>query len=76
MRRKKIEKQLFNFLMWLPLIVIGFYFVGCVFAGNQTGNFINLINPETVFLDMAMFLTGGDLEYMWPTLGQVFFNLG
>lgn len=76
MRRKKVEKQLFSFLMWLPLVIIGFYLIGGVFAANQTGNIVNIINPETIFLEIAMFLTGGDLEYVWPTLGEVFFNLG
>lgn len=76
MRRKKVEKQLFSFLMWLPLVVIGFYLIGGIFAANQTGNIVNIINPETIFLEIAMFLTGGDLEYIWPTLGQVFFDLG
>lgn len=76
MRRKKVEKQIFSFLMWLPFVIIGFYLVGGVFAANQTGNIINIINPETIFLEIAMFLTGSDMEYMWPTLGQVFFDLG
>ena len=46
MRRKKIEKQLFNFLMWLPLIVIGFYFVGWYTGENGTGTKVETIDSS------------------------------